>query len=164
MTGALARVNLGKGKLHPRTQADTAEPLKLFPSRNIYHNNLAQAIEILHAIDRSIDILKTLTVITEKPAEITKRAGVGIGVIEAPRGLLYYKLTLDEKGIITDIQIIVPTGQNQLGISQSLFDYIQGNLTKDKEQLALDSEKIVRAYDPCMSCASHFLKVRWKYT
>jgi len=161
MTGALARINIGKNRLHHKTKSDASQALSVFPSKNIYHNNLAQAIEILHAIDRSVDVLKTLTIQPEKPIPVVKKLGVGVGVIEAPRGLLFYKLTLDDKGIISHIQIVVPTGQNQIGISQSIYDYLQENLSKDKDTLTNEIEKIVRAYDPCMSCASHFLKVKW---
>lgn len=164
MTGALARMNLAKDTLHPDTKRDASDALASFPSGNIYHNNLAQAIEILHAIDRSVEILKTLAITAEKPVPVVRRAGTGIGVIEAPRGILYYKLILDEKGSIKNIDIVVPTGQNQIGIEQGLKDYIQANLSLGQERLVSDSERIVRAYDPCMSCASHFLKVKWKQT
>jgi len=161
MTGALARLNLAKEKLHPNTKKDAASALNLFPSKNIFHNNLAQAIEILHAIDSSVEILQSLQITPEKPIPIVKKAGIGIGVIEAPRGLLFYKLVLNEKGTIEDIQIVVPTGQNQIDIEKSIFQYLTENMQKDKEILKAEIEKIVRSYDPCMSCASHFLKIKW---
>lgn len=161
MIGALARVNLAKDKLHSRTQQDAKEALSFFPSKNIYHNNLAQAIEILHAIDSSIDILKNLKIIPEKPISIIKKAGVGIGVIEAPRGTLYYKLEVDSNGKVVKGDIIVPTGQNQIGIENSIYEFLKVNIDKDQNELVHEVEKIVRAYDPCMSCASHFLKVKW---
>lgn len=162
MTGALARLNIAKERLHPRTKEDAKEALEKFPSKNIYHNNLAQAIEILHAIDSSIDILKTLTISPERPAMITRKAGSGIGIIEAPRGLLYYKIDLNEKGQMQHVEIIVPTGQNQIGIEDALREYIGKHLDRTHDELSLDAERIVRAYDPCMSCASHFLTVNWK--
>jgi len=162
MTGALARLNIARDRLHPRTKEDASEALAKFPSKNIYHNNLAQAIEILHAIDSSIEILKNLTLTPERPAMIKRQQGTGVGMIEAPRGLLYYKITLNDKGSMSDVQIIVPTGQNQIGIEEGLHQYIQDHLEKGQDQLAGDAERIVRAYDPCMSCASHFLKVKWQ--
>lgn len=162
MTGALARLNLAKENLHPNTKTAASFALSLFPSKNIYHNNLAQAIEILHAVDSSLDLLKNLVITPERPPMLTRKAGTGIGVIEAPRGLLFYKLDLNEKGSIADIQIVVPTGQNQIDIEKSIYEYVEKNLDKDKNILTTDIEKIVRAYDPCMSCASHFLKVNWK--
>ncbi len=162
MIGALARANLAKDKLHSRTREDAKDALSFFPSKNIYHNNLAQAIEILHAIDSSIDILKKLKIVSEKPISIIRKAGVGIGVIEAPRGTLYYKLEIDDSGKVIKGDIIVPTGQNQIGIENSIYEFLKVNLDKDQNELIHEIEKIVRAYDPCMSCASHFLKVKWK--
>ncbi len=161
MIGAIARMNLGKNKLNKRTKKDTSDVLELFPTRNIYHNNLAQAIEILHAIDSSIDILKELKIEEEKPPLIIRKKGTGIGVIEAPRGTLYYKLDVDENGKVVKGEIVVPTGQNQIGIEKSLYQFFSENLNKNKKFLENEAEKIIRSYDPCMSCASHFLKVQW---
>ena len=162
MVGALARLNLGKDFLHPNTKKDAADALSLFPSRNIYHNNLAQAIEILHAVDSSLAILQTLVISPENPISVTRKAGVGIAIVEAPRGILYYRLTLDEQGKAAGVSIIVPTGQNQVSIERSIYDFVTGNVWQEKEVLIPKIETIVRAYDPCMSCASHFLKVKWK--
>ena len=159
--GALARINLNKDILHANTKKDSANMLKLFPSHNVYHNNLAQAIEILHSIDDAIDLLKDTEFKPEKPVKLEMRAATGIGVVEAPRGTLYHKLEVDDKGIVKKGEVIVPTGQNQISIELDIRDYIQNNLDKPKETLALDCEKIIRAYDPCMSCASHFLEVNW---
>lgn len=163
MVGALARLNLAKEKLHKKTKETAKEYLKLFPSKNIFHNNLAQAIEILHAIDSSVDIIENLKVVREKPITPKRKSGIGIGVIEAPRGALYYKLEIDDLGKINNGQIVVPTGQNQIGIEGSIRKYLEENIEKleNKETVEHEVEKIVRAYDPCMSCASHFLKIKW---
>lgn len=163
MVGALARMNLAKDNLHKKTKESVGEYLKLFPSKNIYHNNLAQAIEILHAVDSSIDILENIKIVPEKPVAVQRKEGVGIGMIEAPRGTLYYKLEVDGAGKIKTGQIVVPTGQNQIGIEGSIRKFLEQNIQKinNKEKVELEVEKIVRAYDPCMSCASHFLKFRW---
>lgn len=161
MVGALARLNIGKKNLNIRTREDIKDTLSLFPSRNIFHNNLAQAIEILHAIDSSIDILKKLSITEEKPVPVERKRSIGTGLIEAPRGSLYYKLEIDENGKVIRGDIVVPTGQNQIGIEKSLYEFFKNNLDKSEEYLINESEKIVRAYDPCMSCASHFLKVKW---
>lgn len=161
MVGALARINLGRSKLHPQTQEDAKEALDQFPSKNIYHNNLAQAIEILHAVDCSIDILENLKIEQEKIEPPPRKTGVGIGIIEAPRGILFYKLKVGNQGKIEHGQIVVPTGQNQIGIEGSIRQFLKDNLGSDREFLVQEIEKIIRAYDPCMSCASHFLKVHW---
>lgn len=161
MVGALSRINLAKDKLNLQTQKDAKEALSLFPSLNIFRNNLAQAIEILHAIDCSIDILENLKIEQEKIEPPPRKTGVGIGIIEAPRGILFYKLKVGNQGKIEHGQIVVPTGQNQIGIEESIRQFLKDNLGSDREFLVQEIEKIIRAYDPCMSCASHFLKVHW---
>lgn len=159
MVGALSRINLSKDVLHTRTKKNVQEALKVFPSKNIFHNNLAQAIEILHCVDDSIDIIKKLKIKQESIQKLTIRKNVGIGVIEAPRGTLYHRFEIDDTGTVTHGDIIVPTGQNQLVIEKSIRDYSQTHLNLPQEMLSHELEKIIRAYDPCMSCASHFLKL-----
>ena len=82
-------------------------------------------------------------------------------MIEAPRGTLYHMLEIKDNKVVR-AEIIVPTGQNQIGIEKTLYAYISANIQKDQHELSHDIEKIIRAYDPCMSCASHFLKVKWE--
>jgi sulfhydrogenase subunit alpha len=161
MVGALARININEDALHPNTKRDAHQALELLPSKNIYHNNLAQAIEILHAIDTSIDLINNYEGINEPTPEIKPKAGEGIGIIEAPRGTLYHHIAIDENGIVKDGHFIVPTGQNQVGIEEAIREYLEVNMEKSHDELIHEIEKIVRAYDPCMSCASHFLKVKW---
>ncbi len=162
LVGSLARVNFNKDLLNERTKKDIEQYLSVFPSNNVYHNNLAQAIEILQCVDEAIDILKTLKITEEKFVRKPPVAGRGVGVIEAPRGILYHMAETNDKGMITDYDVIVPTSQNQINIENDLKKYFNENLDKDKEQLRLDAEKIIRAYDPCMSCATNFLKLEWK--
>lgn len=161
LVGSLARINLNKDLLNTRTKGDIKEYLSLFPSNNIYHNNLAQAIEILQCVDDSIEILKTLKIVPEKPISQPPRGGIGVGVIEAPRGTLYHYAEVDNQGMINNYDVIVPTAQNQINIENDLKKYFEENLSKDKEILRLEAEKIIRAYDPCMSCATNFLKIDW---
>lgn len=163
MVGALARLNLAKGKLHPKTKSSLKKYLDFFPSSNIFYNNLAQAIEIVHAIDSSISLIEKLNLIQEKPIVPSRREGRGIGVIEAPRGTLYYKLQVDSAGKIVTGQIVVPTGQNQICIETAIKVYLRNNLDKLSDKVLIENhiERIVRAFDPCMSCASHFLKLKW---
>ncbi len=175
MVGALARVNLAKDKLHPKTKESLGETLNLFPSTDIFHNNLAQAVEILHSVDESIDILSNHTFVPEpiiKPDSAKATPGaVGIGVIEAPRGTLYHKVILSADNKIDSGEVIVPTGQNQVNIEKDIGRMVQGFIEKPehdndspetKEFISHEIEKLIRAYDPCMSCGSHFLKVEWE--
>jgi sulfhydrogenase subunit alpha len=161
LVGSLARINFNKDLLNKRTKADAAQYLDVFPSHNLYHNNLAQAIEVLQCVDDAIDILKTLTIVPELPIRKTPVSGVGVGVVEAPRGTLYHMAKVNEKGIIEDYDVIVPTSQNQITIENDLKKYFNENIAQDEDQLKFEAEKIVRAYDPCMSCATNFLKIDW---
>ena len=163
MVGALARLNLAKDKLHPDTKKSAADAIKLFPSTDIFHNNLAQAIEILHSIDESIDILSNNVFKPEPVIKVPMRAATGIGVIEAPRGTLYHKVVIDDAGIVLDGEVIVPTGQNQVNIERDVGVIVEGLIEKEpKEKINSEIEKLIRAYDPCMSCGAHFLKIKWK--
>ena len=161
LVGALARINLNRDLLHPRTKADAAPYLSAFPSDDVYHNNLAQAIEILHCVDEAIDILRTIKLADEEPVREEPRAGTGFGLIEAPRGLLYHMAKVNAEGVVEDYDVIVPTAQNQINIENDLKNYFNENLDKEEETLRMDAESIVRAYDPCMSCATNFLKIDW---
>lgn len=170
MVGALARLNLNMEALHPDTKRDAVSALRVFPSKNIYHNNLAQAIEILHAIDASLAILSNNKFDKE---DVLKEEmvlspdliyGTGMGVIEAPRGTLYHEYFLNSDGTVAHANIVVPTGQNQISIEDDVRIMLQNNLDKDRDWLKLEAEKIIRAYDPCLSCASHFLTLDWKET
>lgn len=162
LVGALARLNLNKDNLNARTKEDAGEFLSVFPSNNVYHNNLAQAIEILHCVDDALDILRSVKIDqSEKPARVVPKAGLGVGVVEAPRGILYHMAKVDQKGIIEDYDVIVPTSQNQINIENDLKKYFNDNLEKGEETLKFEAEKIIRAYDPCMSCATNFLKIEW---
>jgi coenzyme F420-reducing hydrogenase alpha subunit len=161
LVGALARINLNKEQLHPQTQASLAQVLSLFPSNNVFHNNVAQAIEIVDSIDHAIDLLQNQTFEHAPVVAPTQQSGVGIGIIEAPRGTLYHSATV-ENGAIKSYEVIVPTGQNQINIENDLRTLIQQKIDLDESQLQFECEKLIRAYDPCMSCASHFLKFKLK--
>lgn len=161
LVGALARINLNEAYLHKKTRKDAKAALKIFPSKNVFYNNLAQAIEMLHCIDASVDILKN-TVFKEEKRQVIPKEGSGVGVVEAPRGTLYYSVDIDKKGFIEDAQIVVPTGQNQINIEQDIKLLVEKHLDKSPQELQFEIEKLIRAYDPCMSCAAHFLKINWQ--
>jgi coenzyme F420-reducing hydrogenase alpha subunit len=162
MVGSLARLNLSKNSLHSKTKESAMEALTRFPSTNIFDNNLAQAIEILHCVDQSLEILHTTKFAKEVLQTPTSTEGIGIGVIEAPRGTLYHKVSIGADGNVIEGEIVVPTGQNQINIEQDMARLIEELLPQNPsaEQLQQELEKLIRAYDPCMSCASHFLKLR----
>jgi coenzyme F420-reducing hydrogenase alpha subunit len=167
MVGSLARMNLNQDALHANTKKDAAKYISMFPSDDIYLNNLAQAIEILHSIDHSIDIIEHFEPKPEPPVKLTPQEGKGVGVIEAPRGTLYHFVSLTKEGMIKDAEIVVPTAQNQFNIENDIRHLVQNYLDKeganfDQEKVRMEIEQLIRAYDPCMSCATHFLKIKWK--
>ncbi len=161
MLGSLARINLNKKGLNKKTQKDSQRFLKVFPSTNVFHNNLAQAVELLHSVDQSIELLEKNSFRKEEKAEANAKAGEGFAAVEAPRGILFYKLRIDSRGLIEDAIVVVPTQQNQIKMEADIKELVEQNLDKDREFLYHEIEKLIRAYDPCMSCASHFLKVNW---
>lgn len=167
MVGALARLNLNKDAIHENTRRDMKKYLDVFPSENIYHNNLAQAIEIMHSIDHSIELLENAEFKKEELAKPEKQTGEGVGVIEAPRGTLYYYLGIEE-GKVKYANLVIPTAQNLINmredVRQAVTDLCANGVEKSEEfekKIKLEVEKMIRAYDPCMSCASHFLKINW---
>ncbi len=160
MVGALARMNLNKDALHPDTIRDCASMLKTFPTGNVFANNLAQAIEIVHCIDHAVELLDNIKIKDEKPLEIKMKDGAGAGVIEAPRGTLWYGFELAE-GKVKNGHIVIPTAQNQIKMENDIRALVQQLVREPKATIVKECEKLIRAYDPCMSCASHFLKVKW---
>ena len=161
MVGALARINLNKNALHKETKRDAKKYLQRFPSKNIFHNNLAQCIEILHCIDHASEIIESADFSEEKPPEIPRKECNGEATTEAPRGTLYYELSI-AGNIVKHARIVVPTQQNQVNMEYDVKNLVQNSLkTMNKKEIEYAIEKLIRAYDPCISCASHFLKVRW---
>lgn len=158
MVGALSRLRNNQKQLHRE-----ARPL-LNKARidwlNPFHNNLAQAIETVHVIHEAIEMLDGLEPVKE-PLVQAKSFGRGVGAIEAPRGILIHDYTLNDKGIIKDANIITPTAHNLLDIQENIRSFVPTILHLEKEQIVLGIEKLIRAYDPCFSCASHFLEVEW---
>jgi sulfhydrogenase subunit alpha len=158
--GALARLNLNKKALSKYTK-DVKKYLRKFPSKNVFDNISAQAIEMLFCIDKAVNIISSIELKEEKPIEISKKDGIGIGVIEAPRGTLYYELNISD-GYVKDGLIIIPTAQNLVKMEQDIAAIVERNINLDRHEIEHEIEKLIRAYDPCFSCSTHFLKVNWK--
>jgi len=100
-------MNLNKDTLHQHTKDSLGETLGIFPSKNVYHNNLAQAIEILHSVDDSIELLNTYEI---KPEPLIKKdpiEAIGVGVVEAPRGTLFHKIHVGSDGVVKGGEIVV---------------------------------------------------------
>lgn len=164
MTGALARINLN----YERLSQDIKDLLKKhsikFPSKNIFFNNIAQAVEIVYWIDRSIDAIEKNSFVPEPIPMFDPKAGTGRAVTEVPRGILFHEYEFDAKGYVKSCNIITPTVQNLRSMEDFIRHYVASMLeeNKDEQYITFEIEKLIRAYDPCFSCSAHFLKVNWK--
>ena len=162
MLGTLPRINNN----HKLLSKDAKMLLKLskikLPSSNSYHNNIAQAIEIVQCIDQAIEICNNLIIKNEAVQKPKVKAGTGIGAIEAPRGTLWHEYKLNNSGVITDANIITPTAQNLLNIQEDIKAFMPSIVKKKRQEIVMDIEKLIRSYDPCFSCAAHFLEVNWE--
>ncbi len=168
MTGALARINNSFDRLSPSTKQIINELNINLPSKNLFDNNLAQALEILHWLERGIEILENNKFVQEEPIKPQlgdKEEYRGVGVIEVPRGILFHDYTFNKEGYLVKANIITPTVQNladmEINIKTYLNEVLEINQEKTKEELQLEIEKMIRAFDPCFSCSTHFLKVNW---
>ena len=154
MSGALARLNLKFNMLHKDAKKAAKKIGYKVPDYNPFHNNLAQAIEIVHGISECLELLEGLPM--GKPEiHIKVREGEGLAITEAPRGLLCHHYVLNRRGVVEKANIITPTSHNFLGIEENLKRLVQQNISDKKEEIILKCEMLVRAYDPCFSCSVH---------
>lgn len=157
MVGALARMNNCFDNLYPEAR----RLAKKLPSKNPFYQNLAQAIELMHSLEHAIKICRRLPLDDEPMQKVKPKKGVGIGAVEAPRGTLFHEYKLDKEGIILDANIITPTAQNLFSIQEDIREFIPQIMNKSKNDIIMDIEKLIRSHDPCFSCSSHFLEVKW---
>jgi sulfhydrogenase subunit alpha len=154
MSGALARLNLKFDMLHEEAKRAAKEIGYNVPDYNPFHNNLAQAIEIVHGISECLELLEGLPM--KKPEiQIKVREGEGFAATEAPRGLLCHHYVLNRRGVVEKANIITPTAHNFLSIEENLKRLVQQYISDKKEEIILKCEMLVRAYDPCFSCSVH---------
>lgn len=158
LVGPLARLNLNKDQLPDEVKKVMQELKTQFPSKNMFHSIIARAIEIYFCLIEAEQSLSNYES-TDKPyMEFEPRAGTGFGCTEAPRGFLWHRYDMDNKGCVKKAVIVPPTSQNQPRIEEDLkTSLINFGLDKPKDDLQLHAEKVIRNYDPCISCATHFL-------
>lgn len=160
LVGPLARLNLNLDRLPAAVRDNLAATGIAFPSRNMFHSALARAVEIHYAIGEAIRILENYRRPAQPRVDVQPRAGVGYGCTEAPRGILWHRYELDEGGLVKSAEIVPPTSQNQARIEQDLKLALERfGLDRDQQELRQFGEMVVRNYDPCISCATHFLKL-----
>lgn len=161
LVGPLARLNLNHARLPERVQALLAESGLTLPSRNLFHSMLARAIEILLALHEALRLLERYRVPDSPFVAVTPRAGIATGCTEAPRGLLWHRYEMDAEGRVISARIVPPTSQNQGRIEADLrLSLLSLGLDQPDEVLRLHCEKVIRNYDPCISCATHFLTMQ----
>jgi len=163
MVGALPRVLLNKDKLDG-TAAELYDKYKdILTSKNTLMNNLAQAIELVHSVDRcieDIDILLSNGLQNEGLVEVEPKASRGVGAVEAPRGILYHDYTFDENGCVLKANVITPTAQNAANMEKDYRVAAERMITEPDEEIVKALEIVARAYDPCISCSVHLTRIR----
>ena len=161
LTGPLARLNLNLDRLPAATARLVAEVGSPFPSRNMFHSMLARAVEMHAALDEAARLLADYRPPATPAAAVQPCAGTGVGVSEAPRGLLWHRYDADADGLVTAARIVPPTSQNQARLEADLYTSLSRfGLDHDDDALRLHCEKVIRNYDPCISCATHFLRLQ----
>ncbi len=161
VVGPLARVNLNMELLSEDARGTIKDSGIKFPNGNPFISNFARTVEMVHFFDRAIEIISGIHIREEPKKKIVTRQCSAVAASEAPRGVLFHEYALDKAGQLTHSNIITPTAQNLRSIEEDVKAFLPAVLGKKKEQVVADIEKLIRAYDPCISCSTHFLKVRW---
>jgi sulfhydrogenase subunit alpha len=160
--GALARYKLNQAFLQPEAQA-TASRLGLDPScTNPYFNTVAQLVELVQVVQCSlqlIDELLTTGLDSEAAVSVEPREAEGCGCVEAPRGILFHRYAFDRQGICQRANMCIPTNQNHGNIQRDFEALVPTLLDRDSDAIRQQMELLVRAYDPCISCSTHYLDI-----
>ena len=159
LVGPLARYSLNFDRLSPLAQQSAREAGLSTTCTNPYRSIVVRAVETLYACDEALRIIETYEEPDRPAVEVTPASGIGHGATEAPRGLLYHRYRLEADGAIAEARIVPPTSQNQASIEEDLANYVGGFLHLPDEALRHRCEQTVRNYDPCISCATHFLRL-----
>jgi coenzyme F420-reducing hydrogenase alpha subunit len=164
MVGALARFNNNYDQLHPRAK-EAAEELGMKPIvTNTFLNTAAQAIEMVHCIEDSIQIIDELLdrgIEKEPLFEFQGKGGEGTGACDVPRGILFHNYTIDDDGLIQGANCVIPTNQNHGNIQKDMEALLPQIIDQPEDEVRLKMEMLVRAYDPCISCSTHLLDVEF---
>ncbi|HEX6326182.1 MAG TPA: Ni/Fe hydrogenase subunit alpha [Jiangellaceae bacterium] len=125
--------------------------------RNPFQSIVVRAVETLYAVDEALRLIDAYEPPVPSAVDVPARAARGHGVTEAPRGVLYHRYDVSADGLIETARIVPPTSQNQAGIEADLRGFVQDRLDLDDETMTWQCEQAIRNYDPCISCATHFL-------
>ncbi len=164
MVGALARFNNNYERLTDNAKKYADELGLKAPCYNPFMNNIAQFVEIIHGVDDSIrlvnEILEDGLDEGKAMADIKPGAGRGVGVVEAPRGLLIHDYTYNDVGRVEKANLVIPTGMNYANIEKDMYALVSTMLDKSEDEIRLACEMLIRAYDPCISCSTHLMNVK----
>jgi sulfhydrogenase subunit alpha len=160
MTGPAARYTLNHRWLSPLAR-DAAEAAGLGTQcRNPYRSIVVRAVETVYAVEEAIRLIDAYRPPELPAVRVAPRSATGYGATEAPRGTLFHRYALDDDGLVTSARIVPPTSQNQAAVEDDLARFVAGRLDLDDEHLTAQCEQAIRNYDPCISCATHFLDLR----
>jgi coenzyme F420-reducing hydrogenase alpha subunit len=157
--GPLARFNLNFDKLSPIAKQISEEVGFVPPVTNPFKSIIARAVETVYACDEAIRIIENMDWSTKPYVDFEMKEGVGYGCTEAPRGILYHRYRVGKNGLIESAKIVPPTSQNQKQIEKDLYEFVSKYISLPKDELQWKLEQAIRNYDPCISCATHFLKL-----
>jgi coenzyme F420-reducing hydrogenase alpha subunit len=159
LVGPLARWALSGDRLTPLAGEAAREAGLGRDERNPFRSILVRSVELVFAADEALRLIAEYEPPEPSFVEVVPRAGVGYGCSEAPRGLCWHRYELDGDGTILDAKIVPPTSQNQKTIESDLHGVVERYADLPDEELSLRCEQAIRNYDPCISCATHFLKL-----
>jgi coenzyme F420-reducing hydrogenase alpha subunit len=158
MAGALARFNNNHAQLPPIAKAVAADLGLVAPCYNPYFNSVAQVVECVYSVEKSIshiDWLLDKGLKNEDVPSFKPREGRGVGAVEVPRGILFHDYTYDKNGKCVKANCIIPTNQNHANIQKDMDKLVPQFKDRGADALQLMLEMLVRAYDPCISCSTH---------
>ena len=161
LLGPTARVALAGAALHP-VAADALRETGLGDElrTNVFRSIVARSVELLHALAEASDILETYRPPAAPLEPWVARPGIAAWATEAPRGLLFHRYEMGDDGLVRNAQIVPPTSQNQAAIEHDLAMFAPSVLSLPHAELTHQLEQLIRSYDPCISCATHFLDLR----
>jgi coenzyme F420-reducing hydrogenase alpha subunit len=157
LCGPLARFALAADRLSPLAREAAAAAGLTAAERNPFRSIVVRAVELVYAAEEALRLIAEYEEPDAPAVECKPRAGVGYGATEAPRGLLYHRYEIDDEGTILDAKIVPPTSQNQRTIEEDVRGVVERSLDLADDKLGLLCEQTIRNYDPCISCATHFL-------
>jgi coenzyme F420-reducing hydrogenase alpha subunit len=157
--GPLARVNLNFDRLADAAKRTAEEVGFTVPCLNPFKAIIARGLELIHAYAEGLEILRNYSPLKPPRIEYSYRDGTGVSATEAPRGMIFHRYSVDGDGKVVTAKIVPPTSQNQRQIEEDLRDFLPDILSDDDTHTAMECERLIRSYDPCISCSTHFLKL-----